>query len=622
MAQHWKCCERKLSRVQIPPPPQLDNSDYLFQTGYRMRFSAPGKYSVFSIRYSVFGILLAAICYFLFSVSPIFAQTIPASSSAATNSYTAPNVDTNVPQNLHTWTQNVMIETMAALVCQLAGVDPVNPNQSCLGVDQKTGKIGFVQNGGGLVGLMSNAITMLYTPPIHTGDYFRNLASGFGIVKQAHAETSNGTGFQGLIPLLPIWTAMRNIVYLLFVLVFVVIGIAIMLRLKIDPRTVMTVQNQIPKIIVGLLLVTFSLAIAGFLIDIMYTSIYLLGNTISQTDQSLNNAPVVSEIAGATNPFTVANYIGGTDGKIGGLAQISYEPSKVVGGAIGSLFNNRIGQFVTGLVGGIIGDRLGGTKTGQSLIKSIFSGGGAIIGTFVGGPGGAVAGTSIGNLIGSVVPSLIGIGVGIVAGDKVVGILAGIIAFLVITIALLWALFRLWFALISAYIFLLLDVVFSPFWIFAGLIPGSPVSFNLWLRDIVSNLATFPTAIVMFLLGKVVTDTFIQHAGQPVFVPPMVANGNYIQGLGAIIGLGFILLTPNVVNITKAALKAPKFDTTPIKQSLGVGTGSFTSLPGRAGQIGLMLGGIQNIPGLRNIPGIRQNREVAAQTAQTPAAGH
>ena len=89
-----------------------------------------------------------------------------------------------------------------------------------------------------------------------------------------------GTGFDGLKPLLPLWTVFRNIVYILFVLVFVIIGVAIMLRLKIDPRTVMTIQNQIPKLIIGILLVTFSFSIAGFLIDIMYTSIYLIGGAV------------------------------------------------------------------------------------------------------------------------------------------------------------------------------------------------------------------------------------------------------------------------------------------------------------------------------------------------------
>lgn len=526
-------------------------------------------------------LLLSFLLFFLFSLlvtTKTFAQTLPATNSAGTTeSYAAPNTNPDVPKNLHTWTQNVMIETMAALTCQLAGIDPVNPNQKCLGVDQKTGQIGFVENGGGAIGLMGNAIAMLYTPPASSGDYFQNLASNFGIAKPAQAQ---GTGFQSLKPLLGIWTAFRNITYLLFVLVFVVVGLAIMLRIKIDPRTVMTVQNQIPKIIVGLILVTFSFAIAGFLIDIMYTSIYLTGNAIAATSPKTKDSSIVTNIARSTNTFSAAN-------KIGGLGDITLEPSKSISGFMVHLFNNSIGRtFIGALVGA----------------------GGATGGAFLGGP--------IGLLVGGVVGGIVGAGI----GPQIIGGLTFIIAFLVILIAIIWALFRLWFALISAYIFLLLDIIFAPLWIFAGLLPGSPISFNLWIRDIVANLAAFPTAIVMFIIGKVAIDAFATTG--PAFSPPMVGLASSPSALGSIIGLGFILLTPRVVQMTKGALKAPKFDTTPIKQAIGVGTGSFTSLPGRAGQIGLMLGGMKNIPGLRNIPGIREGQRSAAETSSTPTAGH
>jgi len=43
-----------------------------------------------------------------------------------------------------------------------------------------------------------------------------------------------------------------------------------MLRMKINPQTVISVQNSIPKIITTLILITFSYAIAGLLIDSMY----------------------------------------------------------------------------------------------------------------------------------------------------------------------------------------------------------------------------------------------------------------------------------------------------------------------------------------------------------------
>lgn len=464
-----------------------------------MRFSA-------RILFSFFLFAIISLCV----ATKTSAQTTPATNSAGTNnSYTASNTNPDVPKNLHTWTQNVMIETMAAVVCQLAGVDPINPSGKCLGIDQKTGKIGFVENGGGAIGVMGGMISMLYTPPIHTSDYIKDLAGNFGIVKSAKAQSNNprcdqatrGFGFCAISPLLPIWSAFRNTVYLLFVVVFIVIGFAIMLRIKIDPRTVMTIQNQIPKIIVGLLLVTFSFAIAGFLIDVMYLSIYLIGTTLALADPKI--APLISQLATSNQPFEAANHVGGAGGGVGGILDIAFWSSFDVGKLVSTLLSH--------LIGGILG--------------------------------------------------------------KIFGGILGIIGFLIILIAIIFALFRLWFALISAYIFVLLDIVMAPFWIFAGLIPGSPVGAGLWLRDILSNLSPFPVVITMFVMAKVFMDLFQSASGKGTFSPPLVGGLNS-DVFANLIGLGFILLTPNVVNMTKAALKAPKFDTTPIKQAIGAGAGT------------------------------------------------
>jgi hypothetical protein len=218
----------------------------------------------------------------------LFLAILPFSTYAQT-SFPA-NVNPDVPQNTHMWTQTVMIETTSALSCLMTGIDIIERGTKCLGIDPQTKKIGYVDYNGGAIGQMTSLIAVLYTPPLHTGDYFRHMAGNFGIVKPAYAQQT-GIGFQGLSPLLPLWTAFRNIVYLILVVIFVLIGIAIMLRVKVDPRTVMSIENQLPKIIIGILLVTFSFPIAGFFIDIMYISIYLTAgvlNTVPGADTALH----------------------------------------------------------------------------------------------------------------------------------------------------------------------------------------------------------------------------------------------------------------------------------------------------------------------------------------------
>lgn len=556
-----------------------------------MKFSALYKNQIFSF-------LLFSIFYFLFSAS----LSVPTAFAEQVNqnSFTSPNTNPDVPNNLHTYTQNVVIEILSAATCQLAGIDPVNPNAQCLGVDQKTGKIGFVDptngaGGGGAIGIMGNMISMLYTFPIHTGDYFHYLAQNFGITKKAYAQ---GTGFEGLKPLISVWTAFRNIVYLIFTIVFVVIGFAIMFRIKIDPRTVMSIQNQIPKIIIGILLVTFSYAISGFLIDMMYTSIYLTGNVL--TSASGQSAAVVTGVIQSDNPFSAAS-------QTVDLKDVTWEPAKTVGEFISPIFDNPGGRIVMGIAGGFIASKIRtGTahvgETATKIAKPVVSVAGWALAPFTGGASVVVSAginkglTTLGDFFAkevgkpasiasdittqkvspnpqAIIDSAGGI-IGFVAGylltKEIVSGLISLIAFLIIAIAVLWSLFRLWFILILSYIYILIAVVLAPFWIAGGLIPGSPINFTGWLRHILSYLAVFPLTIALFLLGKVFIDAF--GTKQTGFVPPMISNPAG-DAIGAIIGLGIILLTPNVLKMTQAALKAPKVEVGTPMQAIGVSTG-------------------------------------------------
>jgi hypothetical protein len=524
----------------------------------------------------------------LFVLRPVaFAQTAMQTPQPQQNQYMAPNANPDVPKNLHTWTQSVMIEVMSAAICQLAGIDPTNPSQKCLGVDPQTQKIGFVQNGGGMLGVMKNMIVTLYTPPLHTGDYINYLAKNFGIAKSSYAA-AGGLGFNSLSPLANLWVTFRNFVYLIFVIVFLFIGIGIMLRVKIDPRTVMTIQNQIPKIIIGLVVVTFSFAIAGFLIDFMYVICYLLVNIISSADVAnlAKNAGLGNQLVGATNPFEALNTaltVPGSVPILGGIGDLAWLPAQTVGGWVGGFFANPVGALIMSFVTGIIGYGVG--QAAGSLVGGVASLAGALVGLFASGgnPLGAVGGAAIGQAVGNVLGGILGIGgavVGAVDAKDVAATFAGLIAFLVIVIAILTSLFRLWIMLLTSYISILLDVIFAPIWIAAGLIPGSKISFSSWIRDIIANLAAFPTVIALFLLARVIIDGFnqsgpTQTGGQ--FVAPLIGNPNFPNSIGSLIALGIVLMAPQAVSAIKAALKVPSLGLGKAMQPLGAGFGAVVN---------------------------------------------
>jgi hypothetical protein len=142
---------------------------------------------------------------------------------------------------------------------------------------------------GGLIGLTNRSIASLYDIPVSGVEYIAHVKDNF-LGKPVHAANN---GFTSLSPLIPIWKGFRNATYILFSLVFVVIGLMIMLRIKVSPQATLTIQNSIPKLITSLVLVTFSYAIVGLLIDFTYV---IAGLGISIILNSTNNGANVIDI--------------------------------------------------------------------------------------------------------------------------------------------------------------------------------------------------------------------------------------------------------------------------------------------------------------------------------------
>jgi len=165
-----------------------------------------------------------------------------------------------------------------------------------LGISQKDP--GYVQeiNQKSAIAGANNIIVAIYAnPAASTSLAIRDFGESLGFLpKQTYAQ---GVGFSGLAPLLPIWKAFRNIAYLLLAVVMIVIGFMVMLRKKIDPKTVVTVQNALPQIVITLLLITFSYAIVGVLIDIMYI-VLVMGMSL-----------LVNSSAGSLGQDTVSKYL-------------------------------------------------------------------------------------------------------------------------------------------------------------------------------------------------------------------------------------------------------------------------------------------------------------------------
>ena len=84
------------------------------------------------------------------------------------------------------------------------------------------------------------------------------------------ASSSPSSGYDELVHsgITPMWTKALNISYVFFVLVMIVAGFMIMFRHKIGGQAMVTLGTVLPKVIISLILATFSFAIAGLIIDL------------------------------------------------------------------------------------------------------------------------------------------------------------------------------------------------------------------------------------------------------------------------------------------------------------------------------------------------------------------
>lgn len=537
--------------------------------------------------------------------APALSPTPP--SSNQTNLYS--DVNPNVPHNLHTLTQSTVIELLSTAICIASGRDPLNPQGSCLGVDPKSGKIGYSQNQGGIAPVMGSLIGSTINIPISSADYASYAMDNFGITKTYAQTTTNttGLGFDRLHPLVSVWARFRDVSYLVFVIGFTIIGLAIVFRVKIDARTVMTIQNQIPKIVMALIMVTFSYAIAGFLIDMMYVVTYLFIITFtSLTPTHVDvNANVFSVLNRAFQPSIHNNELLRVGGGGLGAGSIAYD----VGTSGIMNLSLTISRQVITVFTSITTDFLSSTMA--ALFKIPFTPFNALdLGCEVwGNTVGAVFG-GIGNITHlsdiPVIGGLFGSPDCNFAQSFFEGTIAfifGAIAFLVVLIAILYTLFRVWFTLIKSFAYILIDAMLGPLWITAGIFPGSKLNFSSWIRHLMGHLSVFPMTFGIILLGKTIMDGIASGQGQ-LFSPPLIGDalgGN--STIAAFVGFGFIISIPNILDKTRKTIGAIDFGLTDLKKAFNAANPLAAAQQGS--QMGGTLFGLSHIPGVNKLPLIK-----------------
>ena len=138
--------------------------------------------------------------------------------------------------------------------------------------------------------------------------YTKGVLEKISPVKTANAQTA-GFGYGAIGVVQDWWITIRNLTYGFVVLVALYYSFLIMFRMKISPQAVISIESAIPKLVIAVLLITFSYAIAGFAVDLMYVITGIFAYTIGATSQGFYGTAIWSLFVGTLGGFGWTVYV-------------------------------------------------------------------------------------------------------------------------------------------------------------------------------------------------------------------------------------------------------------------------------------------------------------------------
>lgn len=431
-----------------------------------------------------------------------------------------------------------------------------------------------------IFGFLTNLIALPYTNPPASGVYwaYSGLQNAGFIPKTYAAE---GIGFAAIKPFMSVWKVFRDLSYMLLVLVLIAIGFMIMFRAKLNPQTVISVENSLPKIVVALLLITFSFAIAGFLIDLMYISIGIIAVLFS----NVPNIPadystpqkILEKFYFGTNPNSIFGFLfnlGNTFNLTVAIYGILPELFRIILSSL--VFIILSPEKILSLLLTMKGIKIDSGRnklqpvsflkdyilTKLHLIKKNANDAGS------------------GTPVLSVVIAVLFLIIELLLTYLLTSIAGLVIIFVVLFISLLYLFLRVFFTLFYAYIQIILLIFFAPVILMVEMIPGKS-TFSSWIKNLVINLITWPLLVILLLISKILLNQ--PSDANSLWLPPFLIgiNPNYIK---IIISMGILYMIPDLIKTFKELIGVKPLP-------LGLNLGAFTAgagavIGGGAGALG------------------------------------
>ncbi|MFA6532715.1 MAG: hypothetical protein WCT22_01820 [Patescibacteria group bacterium] len=409
-----------------------------------------------------------------------------------------------------------------------------------------------------MTGFFANLIkTPFANPPASGIAWVYDSLQNTGFVPKSLA--AEGVGMSSIRPYADIWKLFRDISYMLLVVFLMAIGFMIMFRTKLNPQTVISVENALPKIVISLILITFSFAIAGFLIDLMYIIISIMISVMSKNDFYYKSVDF-------KNQYLMSSWFELWTRDV----RLRLDPLVSVSG----IFTHALLKIIPAQV-----DVALRTISGSVLLLLLRTWAQPAVDWIVTTLNGIAGFTfDIGNLP-QIITYPIAYGTiwtmifefGFMYALEIIMTLLMFFSFVLITIRILSLLF-------SSYLKLIILIILSPILLLFESIGKS--SFKYWLMNIIGNLIAFPVTIIIFVISYLIytQGSSVGTAGRFPYLYGIEASG-----FKFLIGLGLIFLIPDLVKLLKEALGIKDL---PISIGLGTFFGGVSA--GVGGSMGLL----------------------------------
>lgn len=485
--------------------------------------------------------LFAILAFLLLLASPASAQTQSTRSAELSNSQYIP---TSSPH-----TASIALYNFShAVSCVMIGQSPIAPcleyqfTKDSLGYAKAIPVLSSVNTGNGLIGFASSSLASLYTvSPLSKQEYIAYLGREVGLVSEANAQVG-GSANSVLSPVFKLWQVSTQFAYLLMIVVFLVVGLMVMFRHRLNPQTVVSIQMALPGLVIGLVLITFSYFLASLITDIAFVGTNVVGYYFSRVSpESSTTTDALASLA-KENTLSIMSRFADSTGKF------EWAPT------VNIIFANMEGTTKNTL------ENIAAWLAAQTSAPAT-SGIGAIVGLGITGiaatrgPDGVKGLLDIGRLAS-------GANVGEVFGNLGLGLTAGIFTktnpATVISYAVSWILFfillftmiKLLYILLKHYLSIIFNTILAPFIFLAASFPGRQSLFTDWVRNMLCSALAFPAVIAMFYFSYyILTGTtdiysladknrpapFSFHAlGGPLSISKTTAGGPSLVGQQAL----------------------------------------------------------------------------------------